>query len=156
VAAIQKYEDLVAWQKSRVLTRDIYVVTRQQPFDRDFGLRDQVRRTAVSIMANIAEGFERRSQADFAHFLLVAKASCAEVGSHLYVALDVGYLAQMQFDELKAQVDEIGRIIGGLHSSVMRTLADGQVIQKNSRSRISNTGARNSEPTRISDLGSRI
>ncbi len=90
-------EDLIAWQKARLLTRRIYALTGEARFGRDFGLRDQSRRAAVSVMSNIAEGFERGGAAEFRHFLLIAKGSCGEVISQLYVALDIGYLQEDQF-----------------------------------------------------------
>jgi four helix bundle protein len=89
---MERFEDLVAWQKARSLTRDIYQTTRQGAFAKDYGLSSQMQRAAVSIMSNIAEGFERRSRGEFHQFLSVAKSSCAELRSQLYVALDVGYL----------------------------------------------------------------
>jgi four helix bundle protein len=85
----QRFEDLIAWQKARLLTKSIYEITQQGAFARDFGLSSQIQRAAVSVMSNIAEGFERRSLNEFHHFLLVAKASCAEVRSQLYVAFDI-------------------------------------------------------------------
>lgn len=100
MAGISRFEDLIAWQKSRVLTRMIYETTRQEPFVRDFGLSGQIQKAAVSIMSNIAEGFERGSNGDFLRFLAIAKASCAEVRSQLYVALDIGYISQEKFNEL--------------------------------------------------------
>jgi len=107
---IKRFEDLIAWQKARVLTRDIYQVTQQGEFAKDFGLRDQIQRAAVSIMSNIAEGFERGGRAEFHQFLPVAKASCAEVRSQIYVAIDVDYLDQPAFDRLLKQAEEVGRI----------------------------------------------
>ncbi len=80
-----------------MLTRKVYAVTEQGKFGRDFGLRDQVRRAAVSIMSNIAEGFERGRPAEFHQFLSIAKGSCAELRTQLYVALDVGHIAQPYF-----------------------------------------------------------
>ena len=123
---VHRFEDLIAWQKARVLTREIYQVTRQGDFAKDFGLRDQIQRAAVSIMSNIAEGFERGGRAEFHQFLSVAKASCAEVRSQLYVAIDVGYLDQPVFDRLLAQAEEVGRIVGGLRASVDRQRKDGR------------------------------
>ncbi len=117
---IKRFEDLIAWQKTRVLTWEIYQVTRQGAFAKDFGLRDQIQRAAVSIMSNIAEGFERGGRAEFHQFLSVAKASCAEVRSQLYVAIDVGYLDQQTFNRLLAQAEEVARIVGGLRASVDR------------------------------------
>ena len=114
------FEDLLAWQKARLLTAHIYKITGQGEFARDFGLRDQIRRASVSVMSNIAEGFERGRPAEFHQFLSISKASCAELRSQLYVALDVGYIQEEQFMQLLAQAVEVGRIIGGLRVSVER------------------------------------
>jgi four helix bundle protein len=118
--AANKFEDLVAWQKARELTKAIYSVTRKESFARDFGLSGQIQRAAVSIMSNIAEGFERSNPAEFHHFVVIAKASCAEVHSQLYVALDIGYLSQAEFETLFNQAQEIARVIGGLRASLDR------------------------------------
>lgn len=115
---VNRFEDLIAWQKARELVKDIYHVTNSGDFSRDFGLRDQIRRAAVSIMSNIAEGFERGSQADFHRFLVIAKASCAEVRSQLYIASDIGYLTETDFKKLMDKATEASRIIGGLRKSV--------------------------------------
>jgi four helix bundle protein len=96
----------------------VYQATREVGFAKDFGLSGQLQRAAVSVMANIAEGFERNRLAEFHQFLSVAKASCAEIGSHLYVAFDVGYLNEKRFGDLLAQAEEVGRIIGGLRASL--------------------------------------
>ncbi len=111
---IERFEDIIAWQKARHLTKAIYAITRHEPFSRDFGLRDQIQRASVSIMSNIAEGFERMSSAEFYRFLLISRASCAEVRSQLYVALDAGYLDQNQFESLHSQATEVARLISGL------------------------------------------
>ena len=118
--AVGRFEDLIAWQKARVLTREVYGVTRGEPFGRDFGLRDQIRRATVSIMANIAEGFERNRSAEVQRFLGIAQGSCAEVRSHLYVALDAGYLDETTFESLLSQAAEVGRITGGLMAAAAR------------------------------------
>jgi four helix bundle protein len=115
---IEKFEDFIAWQKARQLSRKIYQATNLPGFSRDFALKDQVRRSAISIMSNIAEGFERGRPAEFHQFLSIAKASCAELRSQLYVAFDVNYLTQAQFDELLSDAAEVGHIIGGLRVSV--------------------------------------
>jgi len=117
---VQKFEDLIAWQKSRELTRDIYQVTREGSFAKDFGLSGQIQRASVSIMSNIAEGFERGGRREFHQFLSTAKASCAEVRSQLYVALDIGYVDQPRFNRLLKQAEEVGRIIGGIRAAVAR------------------------------------
>lgn len=115
---IERFEDLLAWQRARVLTKAIYGATREGGFARDYGLAGQIQRAAVSIMSNIAEGFERGRPGEFHQFLSVAKASCAELRSQLYVALDAGYLDQPTFDHFLAQAEEVGRITGGLRVSV--------------------------------------
>jgi four helix bundle protein len=115
---VKSFEDLVAWQKSRELTKEIYLLTGREPFSKDFGLRDQIRRASVSIMSNLAEGFERGSRGEFHQFIVIAKASCAEVRSQLYVALDVSYITREQFQEVMALAEEVSRIIGGLRSAV--------------------------------------
>lgn len=114
------FEDLIAWQKARELTRLVYEFTARGAFARDFGLRDQMRRAAVSVMANLAEGFERTSRSEFHQFLNVAKSSCAELRSQMYVALDAGYLEQARFNDIMSHAQEVGRIIGGLRVAVNR------------------------------------
>ncbi len=115
---IGKFEEIIAWQKARELTKAIYTVTRSDKFAKDFGLSGQIQRAAVSIMSNIAEGFERDTRGDFHRFLGIAKASCAEVRSQLYIALDIGYLNQADFQQLCSQAEEVARVIGGLRSSI--------------------------------------
>ena len=115
---VSKFEDLIAWQKARELANQIYRVTGQGNFSRDFGLRDQIQRASVSVMSNIAEGFERGSQADFHRFLVIAKASCAEVRSQLYLALDIGYLKNEDFQQIMALATETSKVIGGLRRSI--------------------------------------
>jgi len=117
---IEKFEDLVAWQKARELTRNIYSITNQGEFSRDFGLRDQIRRASVSIMSNIAEGFERGGRSEFHQFLVIAKGSCAELRSQLYVALDVDYINKDVFKDLYSLSMETSRIIGGLRAAVYK------------------------------------
>ena len=117
---ISAFEDLIAWQRSRELTKLVYEVTSQSTFSKDFGLRDQIRRASVSIMSNIAEGFERGGRNEFHQFLVVAKASCAEVRSQLYVALDTGYLNREMFDQIMNLSLEVTRIVAGLRSAVAK------------------------------------
>jgi four helix bundle protein len=117
---IERFEDFIAWQKARKLTADVYRVTNEGKFARDFGLKDQIRRAAVSSMSNLAEGFERGRPAEFHQFLSIAKGSCAELRTQLYVALDVGYLTQPTFKALMAQAIEVGQVLGGLRLSVER------------------------------------
>ena len=117
---IEEFEDLIAWQKARDLAREIYRVTQQGAFAKDYGLSGQIQRAAVSIMSNIAEGFERGNPREFHQFLSVAKAFCAEVRSQLYVALDAGYLDEEHFQILMRLAKETGKVIGGLRVSVER------------------------------------
>ncbi len=120
MGSIERFEDLVAWQKTRVLTAEVNKITRQGRLGQDYGLAGQMQRAAVSIMSNIAEGFERGGRGEFHQFLCTAKASCAELRSQLYVALDVGYLSETDFRRLLLQAEEVGRIIGGLRAAVSR------------------------------------
>ncbi len=121
-AKIERFEDLIAWQKARELTKTIYHTTQQVGFVRDFGLSGQIQRGAVSVMSNIAEGYERDSDREFHRFLCIAKASCAEVRSQLYIAFDVGYLEEVKLIQLLRQAEEVGRIIGGLRISVEKKI----------------------------------
>ena len=91
---IKKFEDLESWKKARQLTNKIYEATAEGSFTRDFGLKDQIRRASISILSNIAEGFERGGDKEFLQFLAVAKGSCGEVRAQLYIAVDQGYLAR--------------------------------------------------------------
>jgi four helix bundle protein len=115
---IERFEDFIAWQKARALTAEIYVVTGPERLGRDYGLRDQMRRASVSIMSNIAEGFERGTAPEFHRFLAIAKATCAELRSQLYVGLDVGYFDEATFRALLMQAEEVGRLVGGLRVAV--------------------------------------
>jgi four helix bundle protein len=114
------FEDLIAWKKARVLSREIYKATRTATFSKNFPLVDQIRRAVISILSNIAEGFERGSRSEFHQFLVVAKGSCGEVRSQLYVALDAGYLSKDEFQNLYELADEVGKIVGGLLAAVRK------------------------------------
>jgi len=113
MAAIQRFEDIEAWKKARELTRRVYSVSRQGALSRDFGLCDQIRRACVSVMSNIAEGFERDGNAEFRQFLAIAKGSAGEVRSQLYVLLDGGFVDQEQFKELFAIASDTIRLLSG-------------------------------------------
>jgi len=106
---VNRFEELSCWQTARALTRSIYDLTNQGTFARDFGLRDQIRRASVSIMSNIAEGFESRTRNLFMDYLGRAKASAAEVRCQLYIARDVGYLDELQFAALYDLSDKVIR-----------------------------------------------
>ena len=110
MATFKRFEDIKAWQKARTLTTKIYTLSSSERFAQDYGLRNQIQRASVSIMANIAEGFGRHSDKDFANFLTMAHASVSENQSHLYVALDLKYITIPVFDGLYRLLDEIGKM----------------------------------------------
>jgi four helix bundle protein len=121
VSKILRFEDIEGWKKARVLTKNIYSITSSGAFARDFGLRDQIRRTSVSTMSNIAEGFERGGNKEFTQFLSNAKGSTGETRSHLYVALDAGFIADKQFSDLYSQAEGTGRLIAGFMRYLQRS-----------------------------------
>ena len=109
MATVKQFEDLRVWQEARGLVNEVYKVTKQGPFRRDFSLRDQITRAAISSMSNIAEGFERGSRREFIQFLNVAKGSTGEVRSQLYVALDQEYVDQKTFEKLRGSAMAVSR-----------------------------------------------
>jgi four helix bundle protein len=112
------YRDLVAWKKGMGLARLIYSVTAEFPKAEQFGLISQLRRAAVSIPSNIAEGQARFSRPDFVRFLRMARGSVAELETQLLLAVDLGYLTEGKCDEVLAQADKLGRILAGLVTSI--------------------------------------
>ena len=114
MATFQSTEEIEAWEKARELTREVYTISNHGPFAKDFALRDQMRRASVSIMSNIAEGFERSGTAEFVQFLAMAKGSTGEVVSHIYVAADQGYITKEEGGHLLGLASETSRMIGGL------------------------------------------
>jgi len=115
MTTIEKFEDIIAWQKAKELTISIYQTFKD---NRDFSFRDQIQRASVSIMNNIAEGFERGSDADFKRFLYIAKGSCGEVRSMLYIAQELKYLEDTSFDSLHGSAVEISKTISGFIKSL--------------------------------------
>jgi len=113
MAKIERFEDIEAWKKARELTKIIYEVTAQGKLATDFSLRDQLRRAAVSIMANIAEGFEREGNKEFRQFLATAKGSAGEVKALIYVALDTDLTSLEQFQRIRTLADETSRVLAG-------------------------------------------
>ena len=111
---IEKFEDIESWKKARKLTNEIYEATSAGSFGRDFELRNQIRRASISILSNIAEGFERGGDKEFLHFLAIAKGSCGEVRAQLYVALDRKYLALDVFHQLSLNATQVGQLLSGL------------------------------------------
>ena len=123
---IGRFEDLIAWQKARDLTAAIYRITREPPLSSDINLVEQMRRSALSVMSNIAEGFERSTPTEFSRFLSIAKASCAEIRSQLYAAADVGHLSSERFKVVLSQAEESARVLGGLRAAVLRHQRSGR------------------------------
>jgi four helix bundle protein len=120
MATIRRFEDIEAWQKARELVKAIYALTSCGSFNHDFGLRDQIRRAAASIMLNIAEGFARKTDKEFAQFLVHAHGSAAEVQSALYIALDLQYITQDKFDELYKTTEEISKMLMSLSQYLLK------------------------------------
>ncbi len=118
--AVRRFEDIQAWQEARKLVKMIYLLTEQGRLAKDFGLRDQIRRASVSIMANIAEGFDCDSQVEFARFLGIARRSAVEVQSLLYTALDIGYISEEIFKTHYAQADKAKALTGTLRHALLR------------------------------------
>ena len=114
--AIKRFEEIEAWQTARDLTKTIYAVTEQGKFARDFDLRDQIRCASVSVMSNIAEGFESQTQQQFIRYLSIAKASAGEVRSQLYVSRDLNYLTEEQFTSLFQMAEKASRQIANFIS----------------------------------------
>jgi four helix bundle protein len=131
MATITRFEDIRAWQTARELTRRVYAVSNQGAFARDYGLRDQMRRASVSIMSNIAEGFESDTQQQFIRFLGHAKASAGELRAQLYVALDVGHIDDDDFKALFDQADKASRQLSRF-VSYLKTHSSGRTVRENS------------------------
>jgi four helix bundle protein len=114
----EKFEDIVAWQKARELAGAVYKVTRSRELSGDYALVRQMQRAAVSVMANIAEGFGREGPSEFHRFVTIARGSCYELLSHLYLARDLEYIGSAEFERLAAQIAEVSRIIRSLRTSL--------------------------------------
>jgi len=119
---IDKFEDIEPWKEARQLVNSVYKVCRVNEFKKDYSLADQIKRAAVSIMSNIAEGFSRKGNKEFIQFLFIAKASATELQSHLYVALDQGYIGNTEFKEIYEQADKIQRQLSNFIKYLNSTL----------------------------------
>jgi len=114
MAKFNSFEEIIAWQKARELNSELYLITGQGDFSKDYGLRDQIRRASISITSNIAEGFERETTKEFIRFLYIAKASSGEFRSQLYLATDLKYISNDEFERLNLKVSEVSKLISGL------------------------------------------
>jgi len=110
---INRFEDIEVWKLSRIFVKEIYSVTNNNPFSKDFGLKDQLRRASISIMSNISEGFERKGKKEFVHFLYLSKGSAAEIRSQLYATYDLGYINQDTFKKLFDDIELISKSLSG-------------------------------------------
>ena len=112
MATIKRFEDIEAWQKARILAKEIFSISLETPLNKDYRLKDQINAASGSIMDNIAEGFERGGRLEFINFLTIAKASCAEVRSQIYRLVDRSYITTEKFDELYRLTDDNGNKLG--------------------------------------------
>lgn len=137
MATITDFRELRCWQKARVIAKQVYAITRQGDFAKDFGLRDQVQRAAVSIGANIAEGFERDSNQELAKFLSYAKGSAGEIISQLYTAFDIGYISNETLVSMVEQLKRVSALIARFQATIRRSPIKG-LYYKNSNPPTSN------------------
>jgi len=111
MAGARSFEELEVWQVSRKLCKEIYEVTNQPAVSKDFGFRDQIRRSAVSILSNISEGFERKGDKQFTYFLTIAKGFAGELRSQLYITLDLNYINETEFEKLSDSVTSVSKML---------------------------------------------
>lgn len=134
MSKIEKFEDLKVWQKSREVNLQIYNLSNKGTFSKDFGLRDQIRRASVSILSNIAEGFERNGNKEFNQFLSIAKASAAEVRAQLYVAKDLEYISNDEFSEVVNGLISVSKMLSGLMNYLKTTEMKGSKFMEDAMS----------------------
>lgn len=130
MSTIKQFEDLKVWQKARLLNKEVYKISNTSIFSKDFGLRDQIRRSSISIVSNIAEGYERNGNKEFNQFLSVAKASAAELRAQLYVSADLEYISEKEFSQLLSSVLEISKMLSGLISYLQTTEIKGNKFKE--------------------------
>ena len=121
MAKFNSFEEIMAWQKAHDVTLEIYKMSQSDRFSKDFGLKDQIRRSSVSIMANIAEGHGRRTNLEFANFLNIARGSVAETQSHLYIAKGLNYIEITDFNEIFVSLEEISKMTLSLSKYLRET-----------------------------------
>ena len=133
MVTVKKFEDLQAWQEARKLVNDVYSLIRKPAFSKDYALRDQIVRAAISTMSNIAEGFEGATDQQFIQFLIYSRRSCSEVQSHLYVALDNEYISQNEFKKAYVQAETARKISAGFITYLRKTAKNFAVIRQSDR-----------------------
>jgi four helix bundle protein len=129
MAKIKKFEDIESWKRARSFAKSIYEVTASGKFAHDFGLKDQIRRASVSILSNIAEGFERGGDKEFLQFLALAKGSSGEARAQLYVAFDQEYISIAQFEMLTSAATEVSQLISGFMKYLRESTLRGSKYQ---------------------------
>lgn len=134
MSKIEKFEDLKVWQKAREVNLQIYKLSNKGTFSKDFGLREQIRRASVSILSNIAEGFERNGNKEFNQFLSIAKASAAEVRAQLYVAKDLEYISNDEFSEVVNGLISVSKMLSGLMNYLKTTEMKGSKFMEDAMS----------------------
>lgn len=131
--AAERFEDLHIYQRARELVNAIYAITKDKNFGRDFRLIDQIRRAAISIMSNIAEGFERGGKTEFIHFLYIAKGSCGEVRAQIQIAKDQSYLADSEYKRLYEFCKQINGMISNFIGYLQTNKYEGEKIERPKR-----------------------
>lgn len=130
---VKYFEDLEVWKDSRILTNRIYSITKKSAFSKDFGLVDQIRRASVSVMSNIAEGFERGGNKEFIQFLYISKGSCGEVRAQLYVAYDQAYIDKREFEDISESARKLSIMIGNFIEYLEKSPYKGPKYKKPTR-----------------------
>ena len=118
--SVSRFEDLIGWQKSRILFNKAHEITSKPPLSKNYPLRDQMRRSSLSVMSNIAEGFDRGGDKEFVQYLFISKGSCSELRSQLYAAKDVGYLDPEEFKTAFELAEETSKILQGLIKAIKK------------------------------------
>ena len=130
MSTIRSFEDLNAWKQARILNKEIYRITARGLFGRDFALRDQIRRASISISSNIAEGFERNGRKEFLNFLSIAKASAGEVRSQLFLARDLEYIGEVEFERIRDLLVQTSKMIWGMMEYLRKSEIDGNKFKR--------------------------
>jgi len=126
VSTIKKFEEIIAWQEARALAKMVYAITSRGGLAKDFGLKDQIQRAAVSVSSNIAEGFERSGNREFLNYLWIAKGSAGEVASQLYIIKDIGFISEEEFSMIYEQAHRCSYLIYKLILSMKASSLSGQ------------------------------
>lgn len=130
MATIKRFQDLTVWQKAKALVKEIFELTKEEPFSKDFKHKDQITASSGSVMDNIAEGFERDGKKEFRQFLSIAKGSAAETQAQLYRAFDIGYITEQILNDILGRANEISKMIWGLMSYISNSEYQGNKFKE--------------------------